>query len=318
MSPRDWQVFSQRCQKPGDRRIGNWFALRVSRPLALRVTWVLLPTGISAHAVTFVAWACAVAAAVAFGCGGSVGWLVGAGLLQLWYLLDHVDGQVARYRNRESLDGVQLDYLMHHTVDILIPCGLGYGLFQATDTRGWLVAGLAWGIGSLLLGLEHDARSKAFIQRLKRLEGELRVIGGGGGRPAPAPPVPAGWLRRIAWLGRKACEAHVMVNLVAALAVATWFMPGWQILRGVYVALMALAALSLAIVQIVRNLRRQAAESEFAAWYRVPEDQILVLEQGYWKTVPIETGPVETLSIETGVIEPSGPNGSPEDDLPLL
>ena len=114
----------------------------------------------------------AIAAAVAFGRGGSVGWLVGAGLLQLWYLLDHVDGQVARYRDCESLDGVQLDYLMHHTVDLLIPCSLGYGLFQASNWRGWLLAGIIWGLGTLLLGLEHDTRSKAFIQRLKRVVGQ--------------------------------------------------------------------------------------------------------------------------------------------------
>jgi len=304
MSDHDWKAFSERCQKPGYRRIGNWFARRISRPLALHVTWILLPTGISAHAVTFVAWTCALAAAVAFGCGGNIGWLVGAGLLQLWYLLDHVDGQVARYHDRETLDGVQLDYLMHHTVDILIPCGLGYGLFQAGNARGWLVAGLAWGIGTLLLGLEHDARSKAFIQRLKRLEGELRVVGGGGGRPAPAPPVPDGWMRRIVWLGRKACEAHVMMNLVAGLAVATWLIPGWQILRSVYVGLMAPVALSLGIVQIVRNLRRQAAEREFAAWYQVPEGKTLILERGYWKTVPLETGTIEN----------SGPSASLADD----
>lgn len=148
----DWEAFSERCQKPGYRRIGNWFARRVSRPLALHVTWILLPTGISAHAVTFVAWTCTVAAAVAFGCGGNIGWLAGAGLLQLWYLLDHVDGQIARYRERESLDGVQLDYLMHHTVDILIPCGLGFGLFQANDSRGWLVAGLTLGHRHALAG----------------------------------------------------------------------------------------------------------------------------------------------------------------------
>ena len=136
--------------------------------------------------MTFVAWAVPLLlAAFALGCGGNLGWLAGAGLLQLWYLLDHVDGQVARYRDRESLDGVQLDYLMHHTVDILIPCGLGYGLFQESNARGWLLAGMTWGLGALLLGLEHDARAKAFIQRLKRLEGELRVIGGGGGGRLP-------------------------------------------------------------------------------------------------------------------------------------
>ena len=172
----------------------------------------------------------AAAAAFAFGCGGNLGWLAGAGLLQLWYLLDHVDGQVARYHDRESLDGVQLDYLMHHTVDILIPCSVGYGLFQESDARGWLLAGMAWGFGSLLLGLEHDARAKAFIQRLKRLEGELRVIGGGGaGRRLRRRFQLAGCAAR-SWAARKSCEGHVIMNLLAVVAVASWLFPDWNLL----------------------------------------------------------------------------------------
>lgn len=63
--------------------------------------------------------------------------------------------------------------------------------------------------------------------------------------------MPTGWLRRVAWLGRKTCEVHVMMNLVAGLALATWLVPGWQIMRSAYVALMAVVAISLAILQIV-------------------------------------------------------------------
>ena len=62
---------------------------------------------------------------------------------------------------------------------------------------------------------------------------------------------------------------------------------------------MALVALPLALLQIVRNLRREAAECEFAAWYRVADDQSLILEQGYWKTVPITA----SLSQADGMIE---------------
>jgi hypothetical protein len=52
--------------------------------------------------------------------------------------------------------------------------------------------------------------------------------------------------------------------------------------------MMAAVALSWAVARMVRNLHREAAEREFAAWYRAAEDQVLVLENGYWKTVPIE------------------------------
>ncbi|HET6882831.1 MAG TPA: hypothetical protein VFI31_21870, partial [Pirellulales bacterium] len=100
-----------RCQKPNHRRTGNWMARRISRPLALRVTWLIAPTGVSAHAVTCIALAVALASGACFATGGVGACLLGTFLFQLWYLLDHVDGQIARWRGSASLDGIQLDYL---------------------------------------------------------------------------------------------------------------------------------------------------------------------------------------------------------------
>jgi hypothetical protein len=183
------------CQKPDHRRVGNWMARRISRPMALRVTRVVAPWGVSANAATLAAWGCGVAAAAAFGGGTVWGWLIGAVLLQAWYLLDHVDGQLARLRGTASLDGVQLDYLMHHTVNLLVPLGVGFGLFAREAEPLWLVGGLIWGGSLLLVTLQHDARYKAFTRRLKRVRGPLLVHGGGGGRPIPQPPVPRHPLR---------------------------------------------------------------------------------------------------------------------------
>ncbi|MBN2295071.1 MAG: hypothetical protein JXM70_21765, partial [Pirellulales bacterium] len=83
------------CQKPDHRRLGNWMARRLSRPTALRVTWLIVPWGISANAATLLAWAVGMASAAAFAMGSPGWWLLAAALLQLWYLLDHVDGQLA-------------------------------------------------------------------------------------------------------------------------------------------------------------------------------------------------------------------------------
>ena len=283
-----WSSLAARCQKPDHEQIGNWFARKVSRPMALRVTWVLLPTGVSAHAITLAAWVIAFAAAGLLGYGERWSLVAGAGMLQLWYLLDHVDGQIARYRQAASLDGVQLDYLMHHTIDLLLPCAFGFGMFRATGAQGALVAGFVWGLAALVLGLEHDVRAKAFIQRLKRLEGRLDVIGGGGGRPAPAPALPAGLWRRIARLARKACEVHVVMNTLGVLALASLFSSNWPVLGWGYLLAMASGSATLAARQVATNLRREAAEREFAQWYRVPDEHVLVCEAGNWQVRPID------------------------------
>ena len=51
----EWEVFSQACQKKHHRTIGNWMARFITRPMALHITRVILPWGISAHAVTMTA-----------------------------------------------------------------------------------------------------------------------------------------------------------------------------------------------------------------------------------------------------------------------
>jgi hypothetical protein len=358
----------RRCQKPDHRRLGNWMARRISRPAALRITRVVAPWGISANLATLVAWATGAAAAAAFAWGTVWGWVLGGALLELWYLLDHVDGQLARLRGTASLDGVQLDYLMHHTINLLVPLGVGCGLFAATAQPLWAAGGLLWAVSSLLITLHHDARYKAFIQRLKCVRGQLHVHGGGGlggwwsagtdakrwsrrpqqvrlgarsarpqppdldqearlgarsarpqpphpdqqarlgarsarpqppARPrppaqphAPARPQPPGRpLRLLAWTARKACEIHVVLNVLALIAVGQLLAGDWELLTGrVYLALIVPTAAAVAAWTIFRSQQRGSAEREFAAWFRVPPGHELVFCEGWWTVQPAQDG----------------------------
>jgi hypothetical protein len=273
-----------RCQKPDHRRFGTWIARRVSRPLALRVTWIVLPWGVSAHVVTLVAWLCAFVAAAVFAVGTIDAWLAAVAMLQLWYLLDHVDGQLARWHGTASLDGVQLDYLMHHTVNLCVPLGVGFGLATALDEQRWLALGLAWGLSLLVIGLSNDTRYKAFIERLKTVEGQLLVVGGGGCRPQEAGLPPLDPLRAAWWRARKACEIHVVMNALTCVALIQWLLGDDVLVAGrILLGCLGFLAPATAIAVLVRSVRRENAEREFAAWYRVPEGSELVFEAGRWK-----------------------------------
>ena len=298
----------RRCQKPDHRRIGNWMARRITRPAALRITWIVAPWGLSANAATLAAWGCGAAAAAAFGWGAVWGWVVGAALLQLWYLLDHVDGQLARLHGTASLDGVQLDYLMHHTVNLLVPLGVGFGLFARSAEPLWLLGGLVWGVSLLLITLQHDARYKAFVRRLKRVRGELRVCGAGGARPTPQPAIPRSPLRLAAWTARKACETHVIINLLSLLALGQFALGDADLLAGrAYLVLTAPIAAITAVWTIARSGRRQSAEQEFAAWYRVPPGHELVFRDGWWLVQPRETGRPEKTEMHEGPAQSEEP-----------
>ncbi|HUT09763.1 MAG TPA: CDP-alcohol phosphatidyltransferase family protein [Thermoguttaceae bacterium] len=278
-----------RCQKPDYRRVGNWMARRVSRPAALRITWLIAPWGISANMATLAAWACGVAAAAGFGWGTMWGFAAGAALLQIWYLLDHVDGQLARLCGTASLDGVQLDYLMHHTIHLLVPLGIGWGLFARTAEPLWAAGGLVWGLALLLLTLHHDARYKAFTQRLKRVRGLLHVFGGGGARPVPQPSIPRRPLKLVGWVARKACEMHVIVNVLGLAALVQWLVgDGRLLVARTYLAAMVPVSVGVVAWTLGRSLRTGAAEREFAAWYRVPPGRNLIFADGWWHVEPAE------------------------------
>jgi hypothetical protein len=282
-----------RCQKPDHRRLGNWMARHVSRPAALRITRVVAPWGVSANTVTLAAWGCGAAGAAALAWGTICGWIVGAVLLQLWYLLDHVDGQLARLRGTASLDGVQLDYLMHHTINLLVPLGIGCGLLVRTAEPLYVAAGLLWGMALLLITLRHDARYKAFARRLKRVRGRLQVVGGGGGRPEPQPPVPRR-LRLVPWAARKACEIHVVVNVVTVIAFGQWLLDDIGLLTTtVYLGAMTPTACAVAVWTIARSQHNGSAEREFAVWYRVPPGHEMVSVAGWWNVRPAEDGETE-------------------------
>jgi hypothetical protein len=248
-----------RCLKPDSDRIGTWTARRLARPIALRITRVVLPTGISAHQTTLFAALAALAAACGLAHGTPGGWLCGAVLLEVWYVFDHVDGQLARWHRTASLDGTTLDYLMHHGVNLIVPQAIALGLVRLTGEPTWFVLGTAWSWGLVTAGLRHDARYKSFIQRLKSLDGELTVVGGGGGRRVPgAWPRPN--IRDVAsWCVQKVCEMHVLAHLLLVIAVGRLLLPD----RQTEVALTSAALLTVpaSAVGDPRRLRSEARRS---------------------------------------------------------
>ncbi|HEV3343185.1 MAG TPA: CDP-alcohol phosphatidyltransferase family protein [Pirellulales bacterium] len=286
----------RRCQKPDFRRSGNWMARRISRPLALRLTWVLAPWRVSAHAVTGLALLVSLTAAACFGWGRPAGWLAGAVLWQFWYLLDHVDGQIARLRGTSSLDGIQFDYLMHHVVNLVMPFGLGYGVWRASTHEGWLLAGFVFAVGILVLGLANDTRYKAFVARLKEsrlpfavARRDLDLAGATDMRYHRTRRV-EGWLRPWVHLARKLCEVHVLMNVVTGLVIVG-FLSGSLLPLKIYLALMTPLALVTSVATVARDIRRGAAEREFARWY-VPlpaesiEDRVQPDEEGEQRAQP--------------------------------
>ncbi|MEH1166363.1 DUF5941 domain-containing protein [Micromonospora sp. CPCC 205539] len=111
--------------------VSTWSPYVVRLSARLRLT----PTGVTVISVLF-----AVAAAVLFGVGGRLALVAGAVLLYLGFVLDCVDGQLARYTRHFSAWGGWLDTMADRAKEYLVYAGLGFGVSHAGLGNGWALA----------------------------------------------------------------------------------------------------------------------------------------------------------------------------------
>ncbi len=115
----------------------------VARPLAATLLVPLAKSRITPNQITFVSLLTFVVAMVMLALArGHLG-LVGAVLiLELSYILDCTDGQLARLKHKASPVGAHLDFLMDELKAFLLVAATGIRLWQADGHEFWLVEAL--------------------------------------------------------------------------------------------------------------------------------------------------------------------------------
>lgn len=129
----------RRTRKPKDI-FWNKF---VARPLAAVVIVPLARTSVTPNQITLVTLPVflAGAALIAF----RPGWgalLAGVGILELSYVLDCADGQLARLKGTSSPVGAHLDFLMDELKAFALVAGVAVRLWQPAHEARWLLEGL--------------------------------------------------------------------------------------------------------------------------------------------------------------------------------
>lgn len=105
-----------------------------------KVTKFAARIGLSPTGVTAISVAVAAAAAALFAVGDRPLLLLGGVLLYLGFVLDCVDGQLARYTGRFSAFGGWLDTIADRGKEYLVYAGLGIGVELSGHGDGWLLA----------------------------------------------------------------------------------------------------------------------------------------------------------------------------------
>ena len=123
----------------------NWFTQHIARPPAAVFVYLLRNTPITPNQVTFLATAvCAAACAIFALTPGSWIWLgVAALVFELSFVLDCVDGMLARLRKHASPLGHLLDFLMDELKATMVYGCVTIRLYRETGDVRLLLVGLA-------------------------------------------------------------------------------------------------------------------------------------------------------------------------------
>ncbi|MFG2105747.1 DUF5941 domain-containing protein [Micromonospora chersina] len=198
------------------------------------VTKAAARIGLDPTAVTMISVAFAVAAAVLFGVGGRLALVAGGVLLYLGFVLDCVDGQLARYTRHFSAWGGWLDTMADRAKEYVVYAGLGYGATHAGFRYGWALAIAAMTLQTVRhmtdtwYGVLHDEAAR----RPRAATGDAGGIGGKLNAASTKVQADTGsvsyWLKRtvVFPIGERwalmAVAAALFGPLVALCAVLVW------------------------------------------------------------------------------------------------
>jgi phosphatidylglycerophosphate synthase len=169
-----------------DRRSGEHWAGRLyMREISLRVDRHLVGTRVTPNQLTYLMTVFGVLAAPALLVPGVTGAVLGAVCVQLYLLLDCVDGEVARWKQQFSLGGVYLDRVGAYLTDAAVLVGFG---LRAADLFGggrpawlWAFLGTLAALGAVLIKAETDlvgvARHQGGMPPVQETASELRSSG---------------------------------------------------------------------------------------------------------------------------------------------
>jgi phosphatidylglycerophosphate synthase len=128
---------------PGEPRDFRIAYARLVRRLSIRITWLLLHTPLSANGVTLLGIGLGITGAVMLAWNDFWPQVAALVLLQLSFVVDYSDGEVARYRAHErgtttDAGGAFVDWIGHYYVPAVAIAAIAFGAFQENG-HDWLL-----------------------------------------------------------------------------------------------------------------------------------------------------------------------------------
>ena len=143
-----WQEFSHKIEKDQTNLKADWYGRFFVWKISAPITYLLVRTPISANQVTVIQEIIGTIGAIMLAVPSIKIMLLGIFLIQFGFILDCVDGEVARYKGQSSVRGVFLDLIGHQIVIPFYIFFTSLGVFVRTGQIDALVVGF---LGALFI-----------------------------------------------------------------------------------------------------------------------------------------------------------------------
>ena len=143
-----WKEFSKKIEKDQTDLKADWYGRFFVWKISAPITYLLVRTPISANQVTVIQEIIGTIGAIMLAVPSIKIMLLGIFLIQFGFILDCVDGEVARYKGQSSVRGVFLDLIGHQIVIPFYIFFTSLGVFIRTGQIDALVVGF---LGALFI-----------------------------------------------------------------------------------------------------------------------------------------------------------------------
>ena len=143
-----WKEFSKKIEKDQTDLKADWYGRFFVWKISAPITYLLVRTPISANQVTVIQEIIGTIGAIMLAVPSIKIMLLGIFLIQFGFILDCVDGEVARYKGQSSVRGVFLDLIGHQIVIPFYKFFTSLGVFVRTGQIDALVVGF---LGALFI-----------------------------------------------------------------------------------------------------------------------------------------------------------------------
>ena len=208
------------CQKGKESGPGWYFA---HRRVSIYLTWALLHARIAPNEISVLMMLVGTLGAACLAVPAAALNIVGFPLLYLSFLLDKVDGEIARYRGTVSMRGMMLDRVHHLMVEPLALIAAGGREYMLSGSLSPVIAALVAVLAGNLVDEHQHLAPYIFFKHLK--SGASRPAGGSRGSRRGL-DVLAGVFRPL-----KAFRLFITVVPSLALAYTIQALMGWPAVR---------------------------------------------------------------------------------------